>query len=380
MREVYKKCILLDMERSAKDLLARNLRHYREVNGLTQAEAAAAAGVTRAAYLRAETGKSMPGDDVLAALCKRYRVKMADFFQSMEVPQCAFLAKACKSKEQKARRLETIRRVCRLARDRRMLREIGGRDVKADGATLEQVRVRVRRDVEAGASMGRAVRNCLWPSGLYTPESLPIAIDRAGIVLCMMPFVERGVDGFSFHDEEIGWVIAVNASGDASFETRSMALAHELGHVLQETADGDHGSKGRHDKAEESAVRFARELLIPKGAFVSRWNEYLGKSLWERVLAIKREFKVAASTVLHQAIEFGLEMEDAYRVFAIQAKEHGCSASPDPCPCNANMEDVIYDSLAMRACLDDEITMSRCAEILGRPLLEVRKLLRERVA
>lgn len=361
-----------------KELLARNLKHYREVNGLTQEAAANVAGVTRAAYIKAEAGKSMPGDGVLDALCRRYRIKMSDLFMSLEVPRCAFLANVCKSREQKARRLETIRRAYRLAKDRRMLREIDGRSVEVDCELLENVRLRVRQDCAAGTSWGRAVRNRLWPSGLYTPESLPVAVDRAGIVLCMMPFAARGVDGFSFHDDDVGWVIAVNSSSDVSFEKKAMALAHELGHILQGTADGDHGSKGRHDKAEDDAIRFARELLIPRGAFASRWNEYQTRSLWDRVLAIKREFKVEARTVLHQAIEFGFAEKDAYRAFAILAKDNGCSSSPDPCPSPANMVDPLYDVLAVKACMNDEITMSRCAEILGCTLVEVRKLLRER--
>lgn len=368
------------METDLKELLARNLKHYREVNGLTQETAANVAGVTRAAYIKAEAGKSMPGDGVLDALCRRYRIRMSDLFVSLEVPRCAFLANACKSREQKARRLETIRRAYRLAKDRRMLREIDGRSVLVDGKSLEDVRLGVRQDCSKGISWGRAVRNRLWPSGLYTPESLPVAVDRAGIVLCMMPFVAHGLDGFSFHDDEVGWVIAVNSSADVSFEAKAMALAHELGHILQDTADGDHGSRGRHDQAEDDAIRFARELLIPKGAFVSRWNEYQTLPLWNRVLAIKREFKVEAKTVLHQAVEFGLADKDAYAMFAVQVKAKGYLPSPDPCPCQAKMADTLYDVLAVKACMNDEITMSRCAEILGCALVEVRKLLRERMS
>ena len=368
------------MKDDIKDLLAKNLKHYREVFGLSQEGAARVAGVTRVAYIKGETGKSLPGNDVLEALCGHYRIKMTDLFQSMNVPKCAFLSNVCKGKAQKARRLETIRRAWRMAKDRRMLREIAGKDVASDDRRLQEIRERVRHERSCGMSLGRAVRNCLWPSGLYTPESLPLAADRAGIVLCMMPFVDLDADGFSFHDEDVGWVIAVNASGGTSFEKKAMALAHELGHILQDTADGDHGSKGRHDRAEEEAIRFARELLIPKGAFSSRWDEFMAKSLWERVLLIKREFKVEAKTVLHQAIEFGYETPEAYRVFAIQVKEHGYSSSPDPYPCSARMEDTLYDALAVKACLAEEITVSRCCEILGRTLVEVRKLLRERAS
>lgn len=368
------------MKEDVKVLLAKNLKHYREIFGLSQEGAAKVAGVTRVAYIKGETGKSLPGNDVLAALCGYYRIKMTDLFQSMNVPKCAFLSNVCKGKSQKARRLETIRRAWRMAKDRRMLREIAGQDVSSDDRRLKEIRERVRRDCADGMSLGRAVRNCLWPSGLYTPESLPVAADRAGIVLCMMPFVECEADGFSFHDESVGWVIAVNASSGVSFEKKAMALAHELGHILQDTADGDHGSKGRHDKAEDDATRFARELLIPRGAFVSRWEEFLAKSLWERVLLIKREFKVEAKTVLHQAIEFGFETSEAYRVFAVQVKANGYMSSPDPYPCSSSMVDTLYDALAVKACLAEEITLSRCSEILGQPLVEVRKLLRERAS
>lgn len=368
------------MKNEVQELLARNLKHYREVFGLTQDEAAKAAGVTRAAYLKAETGKSMPGDGVIGALCARYRIKMTDLFQSMDVPKCAFLAKACHGKGQAARRLETIRRVYRMARDRRMLRELSGRDVRKDEAQLNLVREEISKGLAAGQSQGRSVRNCLWPSGLYTPESLPVAVDRAGIILCMMAFVGQDVDGFSFYDKDTGWVIAVNGSGESSFEARAMALAHELGHILQETADGNHGSKGRHDRAEEEATRFARELLIPKGAFISRWEELAAKDLCERVVEIKREFKVAASTVLHQAVEFGLVGKDAYQEFGFQLKCRGYSSSPDPYPCKAIMSDSMYDALAVMACLNESITMSRCAELLRKPLPDVRRLLRERAS
>ncbi len=71
-------------------VLADNLRRFRAAAGMTQEQAAEAAGLSRAAYRNLEGGKSEPRTSTLARLARALQVPLADL-----VAPAVVLTKVC---------------------------------------------------------------------------------------------------------------------------------------------------------------------------------------------------------------------------------------------------------------------------------------------
>lgn len=54
------------------------LRHYRELKGLSQNDAASSVGVKKAAISKYELGHATPSGDVLTRLCILYNINVTD--------------------------------------------------------------------------------------------------------------------------------------------------------------------------------------------------------------------------------------------------------------------------------------------------------------
>ena len=354
-----------------KERIAANLLHYRTVCGWSQDETAERIGISRLAYLNAEKGKSMPGDDFLNSACEAFRVQMRDLIDTVEVPAVSFLSNQCATRRASAERIETIRRAWRRARDIRFLLELSGRSVAADEARLADFRRKVRAD----RSMAQSARRELWPDGLSHLESLPKVLDANGIIVCFLPFVGKAVDGFSFDHPETGCVIVVNSSPEVTSERKVMALAHELGHVIHETMNEDHGSRRTGDGAEAEAVDFARDFLLPRELFERIWRD-MGpyKTFDDKVLEIKGQFKVSYSLVVFRAQAARFCDKNGYGRFLSAMKRRGF-IGPEPAPVGLRLVMDGYDALACEAYEKQEVTLSRFAELMMRPVSAVREIL-----
>lgn len=225
-----------ELEKENRDCLAASLKHYRALNKFSQQQVADAVGISKNAYLRAEQGKSDPRSDWLLKACKLYGISLARLFESLEVPEVAFLTNRHSTKHAQAAQLEAIRTVVAWARDYQWLESVLGETPYA----LPDV---------AGMSPQEAAetaRKTLWERGGFTPESFPGTLARFGIRVYIGDLRDRETFGFAYHDAEAGWVIAVN-NYLIPCEQQLWNAAHELGHILLGTAGKAHE---KHSKAE----------------------------------------------------------------------------------------------------------------------------------
>lgn len=351
------------------DLVAASLRHYREMHALSQGDAAAIAGVTKNAYARAEAGKTAPSGEWVLRLCRHYGIPMSRLFESLAVPEVAFHENRHETRRLQALQRETIRDAVRWAEDYRWLEKTLGEE-PAGG--LPDVRALSPKDA------ARKIRATFWAGGGFTPESFPSTLAAHGIKVYVRRFPDPETFGFSFSDPRCGWVIAVNGDPIVPAERKLWLAAHELGHILLGTA----GKRYKKQEQEEGdANDFASELLMPEAAFAARWEDCAHLPYFERVIAVKRDFHVRADTVLYRVTKrLGAdERERLMRSFNAEAKRRGMpnTRENEPRSLYFEFEGDRFKTLALCACRQRKISVSRLAELYGEPVLSVMKRLRE---
>ena len=89
-------------------------------------------------------------------------------------------------------------------------------------------------------------------------------------------------------------------------ERQIFTVAHELGHLLlhRNSYSVNESYEPISDaKQEREADVFASHLLIPEDSFVKRWNEERGLHWIDRILSLKRYFRVSYQVILFRLKE-----------------------------------------------------------------------------
>ena len=353
------------LDNNSRALVACNLRHYRALCGLSQARMAQLIGLKPLAYGKAERGESLPRDGILEKFCEVARIKMENLLESLDVPSVSFLHNKPKSAREEAELIESVRLAAKRARDIRFLLEtMEKRTVEADRRRLAKIR---HLAMENHGGMAEWARKRFSPCDTFSPERFPEFLDGFGIIVCCFPFRGDGTDGFAFEDGEAGSVIAVNTAETVTWEKRIETFAHEIGHVLAGTTDGDHGSKRCGDKAENAAVEFYRDLLLPVELFREQWRSLPAfLTFAQRVYQVREWNKVPARLVLYRVEETGVRTRNVYKDYYAAMQRMGYTEKPEPAPLTVRMASDPYEALALRAFEDGVISLSKCAEFLGK--------------
>lgn len=205
--------------------------------------------------------------------------------------------------------------------------------------------------------------------------------------------------GLSVGPGDGGPAVAVNTWERISVERWIFTAAHELGHLALHPGDYDVAQVREEKSREQEANAFASHFLMPEAVFRQEWAETAGMALVDRVLKVKRIFRVSYKTVLYRLSEldggtinvWGLFQQEYRRRFgrtllredepealaadAYQASfpEHSRGREPDELSPHDFREDRL--SLLVRRGIERGlISVSRGAEILGVPLREMRAI------
>ncbi len=373
--------------------LGVNLRRLRDETGLSQADVAERAGISRVAYRNIETGEAVPRAGTLAKLAEVLGVKIPDLMMEVRpLTAVRFREKGMTSREQ------LLVRVSRWLEGYVELESILGerRPFIFDKA---------RADVRGGDRMARARKMAAAARdvvGLRPAESIRDIcglLEHNGVKVFPVTLSNEGFFGLSVAPTDGGPAVVVNVWDRISVERWIFTAAHELGHLLLHLAAYDAHERDENLDEEKEADLFASHFLMPTEVFTSEWNEARGLSLVERVLKLKRMFRVSYKTVLYRVQEttgigkavwgrFQAEYKARYgRTLSTREEPEGLKAGsfhsvmaetrsaeePDRLSPFEFTEDRL-SRLVRRAIEEEQITMSRAAEILNCSLTEMRKL------
>jgi Zn-dependent peptidase ImmA (M78 family)/DNA-binding XRE family transcriptional regulator len=367
--------------------LAHNLRRLRDEKGLSQAQVAERTGISRVAYRNIETGTASPRTGTLTSLAAALGVKIPDLMVEIHPLRAVrFRQKHMTSREQL---------LVRVSRWLEGYAELEGLLGEEKAFAFAKARVTgAAQGVEHAMKLAEAARRCVGLSPEDSIRDVCELLEDNGVKVYPLSLASEGFFGLSVAAADGGPAVVVNVWERISVERWIFTAAHELGHLLLHL-DAYRVDDSTEDKAEEKeADVFAAYFLMPAGVFAHAWQETRGLSFLERVLKVKRLFRVSYRTVLHRVQDtttigksvwgrFQAEYRDRYgRTLAVTEEPQGLKSAmaeahsahePDRLTPHEFNGDRLR--LLVREAIEKElITIGRGAEILGMDLLEMRKL------
>lgn len=375
------------------ETISANIRRLRNERGLTQDAVANAAGISRLALRNIEKQKSQPRPDTLHAIARALAVGLGD----LAVPVAQLRHVRFRSKKRLNSRDQILADVARRLGDFNDLEEI----------LKEQRRPAVAASLggrQSGISRAREVAAAIRKKfGIGDDEPVrDIAglLEARGYKVLPVKIANEGFFGLSVAADDGGPAIVVNTHERISVERWIFSAAHELGHLLLHLDSYDVGQAAEEAEEEREANVFASYFLMPEHLFSKEWEETRGLPFVNRVLKVKRMYRVSYLTVLHRLIERSPEhfpRDRTYAVFAMAFKRQSGRGlaghdeperlgpesfmAPEPLkgrePEQLSASDFQEDKLSAlvrRGIEEGAISMSRGGEILGKSISEMREL------
>ncbi len=377
--------------------LSHNLRRLRDARKLSQAEVAERAQLSRVAYGNIESGAAQPRIETLMRIAKVFGVKLQELLTSAR-PLKAVRFRALKrmtSREQVlvdvVRWLEDYNELEEMLKERigfrfeRLVRDLAKIPARGDRARVAAERARHALDLAPDASIR---------------DICGLLEERGGVKVYPMPLASDAFFGLSVAKEDGGPAVVVNVWDRISVERWIFTAAHELGHLLLHLGAYDVAKTEENREEEEEANQFASYFLMPQDVFAREWNEARGLSLVDRVLKVKRIFRVSYRTVLYRLSEQATHGKAIWQQFQFAYKARFGqsllkSDEPEALPprdFNAAMvepraadepnrlaaDDFVEDRLSrlVRTALEKElISVGRAAEILDLDLKTMRAVI-----
>lgn len=376
--------------------MANNIRRIRRARGFSQEKVAELAGISRPAYRNIENGASVPRVDTLQSIAKALGVKIQD----LVTPVRTLSAVRFRAQKRMTSREQILVDVARWLEDFGELEDLVGDRVPY---AFRELAKRLQEDTNPGRAV-RASSEARRVLGLS--ESEPIRdicglLESGGIKVYPISLASEGFFGLSVGQEDGGPAVVVNVWDRISVERWIFSAAHEFGHLLLHL-DAYNVDKVDEDLSEEAeANQFAAYFLMPQGVFEKEWGETLGLAFVDRVLKVKRIFRVSYKTILYRLVETKKASDDIWMRFNVAYKlqtGQPLGNQDEPLPISANdfsasmpethrahepdslsRSDFVEDRLSrlVRVAIEQgEISLARGAEILRIDL----DAMRERVA
>ena len=378
------------------ETLGCNLQRLRLARGLSQDKLAQVAGISRIAYINIERCQSEPRVDTVRALAKALRVRVPELL--VEVPTL------------KRVRFRSLKR---LKRREQVLIDVGQK--LRDFVELEaQLKATQDKDFDALRAVASKVRQQGMPavatamrSYFGLSENEPVhdicgLLEHQGIKVLSVNIATDAFLGLSVSEEDGGPAVVVNTWERLPVEHWIFSAAHELAHLLLHLQAYKVDEELEDKDQERDADAFASHFLMPETVFRREWEDTVGLPLFDRVLKVKRVFRVSWRTVLFRLTEelsdpnqrkrlwihfskayqqrnskvlLKMDEPDGVGVEAYRALSDLHKAGPEPA--GMDRHDFQGDRLwrlVRQAAMGGEITLARGAEILGIKLSDMRDL------
>lgn len=364
--------------------IAANVARLRLDRRLTQDQLAARAGISRVALGKIERGAAIPRAQTLAALAAALAAPVGE----LVTPVRALESVRFRARAQVHAREQILAVVSK------WLEAYAGLEVELGDRPPFGFKSAAKRN-GSPVEVARAARQAV---GLAAAEPVPDIcrlLEDHGVKLLLLPTTRDSFFGLSVGERDGGPAAVVNTWDRISVERWIFTAAHELGHLLLHPSEYARDEAEHRTEPEQEADAFASEFLMPDEAFSVEWDATRGRSLLERVLKVKRIFRVSCKTVLHRLAASEREASDVWRVFQRQHREQFGKTlrktdEAEPLhesefawswrrsgePESLSRHDFVEDRLARlvrRAVEEQRVSLGRAAEILGLTREEMRK-------
>lgn len=368
----------------SSEALGNRLRGAREHARMTQAEAAAALGVSQAALSQYEAGKRRVDALTLDHLGRLYGVPLSFFFGHRAGRPDWEDALRSRAEGVSPAGKAGIGQLIAHLRDLEELRQRTGTPVPGipyppfaplpeEESAVEHAAIwaeKARRYYDLGVAPLPDLRSFLEAQG-YLTFAVPLGIEPGDL------------SGLCFRHPELGPIVALNA--DQSYTRRPFTMAHELAHGLYHyDRPAILCRSGDQRPLERFADRFASFFLIPPEALRDRLRGATNRTVRhpEQIVHLARYFGVSYRAMCHRLGEERL-LDRQVGVGAVQpmalARSLGYRPSPFECgrrplPPEERLPRVFLE-LGHRAIRDGRLSPRRVAEMMGISALELEERL-----
>lgn len=309
------------------------LEALRLSRGLTQAQVAAATGVSQAALSKLESGHADADDDRWDQLADYLGVPATAFF---DVVGSAAPARIFHRKRKTTSQTAVRKVAAELSLVRLRVEDLLG----ARRTTLN------RHDLEGGFSTPQEVAQLVRSElGLGTEpiENLVGLLEGAGAVVLRWPLEAIQVDAVASWQDDTVPVVLVGEHVPP--DRQRFTVAHELGHAVMHDGDAS-------ESQEREADAFAGEFLLPAERLGTEWPP--SPSL-EDLLPLKRRWGVSLPALIRRAYDADILSDDEYRkwnIFLSTTGMHRREPQPTERENPAALAAVIRDALAAGSTVD----------------------------
>ena len=296
-------------------VIGANLVRIRKHRRKTQVEVAEASGLSRAAYRSVEKGRSLPRTENLRAIARALGVPVRELVTPVPRLQHVRFRSLKKLKSRDQIVVEVARWLKDFGELEELLGERGSHDLEGlwgKLASADENRPQVAADL-ARAHFGLAPQQPVHDvCGL---------LEAHGVKVHAVEVASDAFLGLSVAPEDGGPAVVVNSWPRLAVEHWIYSAVHELGHLLLHRPAYDIDVEAEDDEQEKEAEAFASHFLMPEAAFQQEWREARGLPLLERVIRVKRIFRVSWRVVVYRVCE-SLSPEQRKRVWARIAWEY----------------------------------------------------------
>jgi Zn-dependent peptidase ImmA (M78 family)/DNA-binding XRE family transcriptional regulator len=338
------------------------LRDFRDQAGLSQEDLGSKVGVTRQTIAFWEKGDRSP------SLAQLYKVAKA-----LKVPAGVLLEQDKKKEKStilfrsdvpEALKPEIRDVLAKRSRDYSFIEKALG-----EVATLPPAHLYDGFDSALAENMASEIRDWLGVERGPLGNVFDL-LESRGLKVILHPLPNE-VSGLSAYTDENGAIFFINSEHPA--ERQYFTALHELGHLIFHRCDyGDEHHK-KSSKKEKMVNYFAGALLLSRYAVEKELKSYAGKWLPEPLLAdIKLRYQVSMRTVVIRAGQVGvITNKQSWEQFNWIENKYGPTAESPELERSKSLRRL--ERLVFRALLEEEITTSKAAEVLGRTLVSVHK-------
>jgi len=348
------------------------IRIYREQAGLPQADLGRSLGVTRQTIAAWEKGDREPSVVQITQIAQALGIAVELLLPSThDIPAVEDRGLMFRADEPAALTPQLRAALSRKADDYTFVEHLAG-----EVPTLPEMRPLDGYDAHVVEAVAREIRDWLG-MGEGCPLGDAVALLEAkGLKVILHPLPDE-ISGFSGYTETSGASIFINANHptDRKFFTGLHELAHLIFHRQDYRRPNEKAT--RHDPREKVANHFAGAVLLPEEVIRRELYGYRNRWLPEPLLSdMKRRYGVSMRTVLYRAAQAGLisQKQQGQQIGQLN-KKYGADKEGVELPPIQHLTRL--ERIVFLALLKEEITISRAAEILGKPLAEVREALND---
>ncbi|MBP7559237.1 MAG: ImmA/IrrE family metallo-endopeptidase [Armatimonadetes bacterium] len=341
--------------------IGERLKQARLAAGLSQAELAELAQpLSKMAISKYENDQMAPGSEVLSRLAKALGVKVGYFHRPITVRlECAEYRKHSRVAQQAQHAItgqiaETLERYL-------AVEEVFGPKHFPAFARPRACReaLLALEDAEERAAGLRAE----WDLGDDPIGNLCETLEDQGVKVILLGEAPKGFDAYSCWANG-AMPVVVSTAASLPGDRQRFSLAHELGHLLLHFSNGLDVERACH--------RFAAAFLVPREAVYREVGRRRGQVSIEELHSLKHKWGMSMAAWTFRLRDLRVISDEQYRSLQVRFRVNGWHVTEPGRPVEPESTERL-ERLVQRAIAEDIISVSRAADFLNRPLIEVRR-------